>query len=228
MLQKSLPCGYTSMVWYVEVPGTDDGMGFHDGCFFAVVQETQQVVGCFDSAGIFLRLASLLKSRNANVKSLIQTIPAASAVYPPPARSLQSHPRLPLTATTMTPSPPLPPPPPTTGLFRIVYGALLVQRTLAFMSSGAVDASFVRGDRPVSYPEGAAPPPTSVMNFGHGFLLLGGDLGSPTADTVRTACWCLCAAGAAVSVGFRPNAMAFAASLMQVSQSVGPLYFLSR
>ncbi|CAM9227953.1 unnamed protein product [Pylaiella littoralis] len=102
------------------------------------------------------------------------------------------------------------------GLFRIVYGVLLVQRTLAFMSSGAVDASFARGDRIAPSPQGAAAPPTSVMNFGHGFLLLGGDLGSPTADTVRTACWCLCAAGAAISVGFRPNAAAFAASFMQL------------
>lgn len=91
---------------------------------------------------------------------------------------------------------------------------LLVQRTLAFMSSGAVDASFVTGESPASSPGGMAP--KSVINFGHGFLLLDGELGSPTADAVRTACWCLCAAGAAISVGFRPNAMAFAASLMQV------------
>ncbi|CAM9305075.1 unnamed protein product [Ectocarpus sp. 13 AM-2016] len=100
------------------------------------------------------------------------------------------------------------------GLFRIGYGVLLVQRTLAFMSSGAVDASFVTGESPASSPGGVAP--KNVINFGHGFLLLGGELGSPTADAVRTACWCLCAAGAAISVGFRPNAMAFAASLMQL------------
>ncbi|CAM9483537.1 unnamed protein product [Ectocarpus fasciculatus] len=100
------------------------------------------------------------------------------------------------------------------GLFRIGYGMLLVQRTLAFMSSGAVDASFATGESPASSPGGMAP--KSVINFGHGFLLLGGELGSPTADAVRTACWCLCAAGAAISVGFRPNAMAFAASLMQL------------
>ncbi|CAM9673143.1 unnamed protein product, partial [Hapterophycus canaliculatus] len=101
------------------------------------------------------------------------------------------------------------------GLFRIGYGALLVQRTLAFMSSGAVDASFARGESSPSSPEGAAP--LSVANFGHGFLLLGGDLASPTADAVRSGCWCLCAAGVAISVGFRPNAMAFASSLMQLS-----------
>eukprot|EP00752_Nemacystus_decipiens_P004634 g4228.t1 len=102
------------------------------------------------------------------------------------------------------------------GLFRVAYGALLVQRTLAFMSSGAVDASFGRGEGPPSSPGAPANLPSSVINFGHGFLLLGGDLGSPTADAVRSMCWCLCAAGAAISVGFRPNAVAFAASLMQL------------
>ncbi|CAM9469147.1 unnamed protein product [Laminaria digitata] len=90
---------------------------------------------------------------------------------------------------------------------------LLVQRTLAFMSSGAVDASFSQGQSSSPSAAGAAAP--SVFNFGHGFLLLG-ELGSPSADAVRTACWCLCAAGAALSVGFRPNAVAFAASMMQL------------
>ena len=90
---------------------------------------------------------------------------------------------------------------------------LLVQRTLAFMSSGAVDASFSQGQSSLPPSAGVAAP--SVFNFSHGFLLLG-ELGSPSADAVRTACWCLCAAGAALSVGFRPNAVAFAASMMQV------------
>lgn len=106
-----------------------------------------------------------------------------------------------------------------TGLFRVAYGVLLAQRTLAFMSRGAVDASFGRGEGPPSSPGAAATLPSSVINFGHGFLLLGGDLGSPSADAVRSMCWCLCAAGAAISVGFRPNAVAFAASLMQVGLS---------
>ena len=88
---------------------------------------------------------------------------------------------------------------------------LLVQRTLAFMSSGAVDASFSQGESSSPSAAGAVAP--SVFNFGHGFLLLGE---SPSADAVRTACWCLCAAGAALSVGFRPNAVAFSASMMQV------------
>lgn len=105
-------------------------------------------------------------------------------------------------------------PPPKTGIFRVCYGMLLVQRTLAFMSSGAVDASFTRGATgPKSPGEVAA---TSLFNFGHGFFLLG-ELGSPSADAVRSVCWCLCAAGAAISVGFRPNAVAFTASVMQVS-----------
>lgn len=88
-----------------------------------------------------------------------------------------------------------------------------MQRTLAFMSSGAVDASFASSG-PSSPGAPAAP---GVLNFGHGFLLLG-NLGSPTADAVRSACWCVCAAGVAISVGFRPNAVAFTASIMQVRE----------
>lgn len=103
------------------------------------------------------------------------------------------------------------PPPDPSGLFRICYGVLLVQRTLAFMSSGAVDASFASSGP--SSPGGQTA--TGVLNFGHGFLLLG-SLGSPSADAVRSACWCICAAGVAISVGFRPNAVAFTASVMQV------------
>lgn len=104
-----------------------------------------------------------------------------------------------------------------TGLFRVAYGILLVYRTLVFMSCGAVDASFPMGDSSprLSSPEAAAESGAGLVRFGHGFLG-GAALGSPSAEAVRSACWCLCAAGAAVTVGFRPNAVIFAASLMQV------------
>ncbi|CAM9123863.1 unnamed protein product [Discosporangium mesarthrocarpum] len=87
-------------------------------------------------------------------------------------------------------------------MFRILYGVLLVQRTLTFMRSGAIDASFPSEDGK-----------SAMMTFTFGIF---GNLGGPPeAPTVRVLCWLLCATGAALSVGFRSNGVAMAASLTQ-------------
>ncbi|CAM9313648.1 unnamed protein product [Choristocarpus tenellus] len=68
------------------------------------------------------------------------------------------------------------------------------------MSSGAIDASFQS--------EGGG----NTLNFPYS-LLRGFD--SPEAASVRMACWCMCFAGAALSVGFRSNGIAMASFLLQ-------------